>query len=69
MMANLFYGYDTRQHNITELLQEYTAKYGKPPSILINKNDVATVGIPEAQVDQYVMPFHVFLEILEADNV
>jgi hypothetical protein len=69
MMTNLFYGYDTRQHNITELLQEHTAKYGKPPSILINKNDVAAVGIPEARVDQYVMPFSIFLEILEVEDV
>ena len=66
-MSNLFYGYDLRDYKkVDEILARHVVKYGNPPSILINKND--SVSIPKdlgAEVDQYVLPHSILLEILE----
>ena len=66
-MCNLFYGYDLRDYKkVDEILARHVVKYGNPPSILINKND--SVSIPKdvgAEVDNYVLPHSILLEILE----
>jgi len=66
-MNSLFYGYDLRDYKkVDEILARHLAKYGNPPSILINKND--SESIPKevgAEVDQYVLPHSILLEILE----
>jgi len=66
-MSNLFYGYDLRDYKkVDEILARHVVKYGNPPSILINKND--SVSIPKdvgAEVDNYVLPHSILLEILE----
>lgn len=71
-MSNLFFGYDLRDYtkkdvvDIDAILARHMAKYGQPPSILINKND--SESIPKdlgAEVDKYVLPHSILLEILE----
>ena len=71
-MNNLFFGYDLRDFtknqilNIDAILARHAEKYGKPPSILINKND--SESIPKelgAEVDKYVLLHSILLEILE----
>lgn len=71
-MNNLFFGYDLRDYtkkdvvDIDAILARHMAKYGQPPSILINKND--SESIPKdlgAEVDKYVLPHSILLEILE----
>ena len=66
-MPNLYYGYDLRDYKkVDEILARHVVKYGNPPSILINKND--SESIPKevgAEVDQYVLPHSILLEILE----
>jgi len=69
-MNNLFYGYDLRDYKkVDEILARHAVKYGVPPSILINKND--SESIPKdlgAEVDNYVLPHSILLEILEVEN-
>mgnify|MGYP001369085722 CR=1 FL=1 len=64
---SLFYGYDLRDYKkVDEILARHVAKYGNPPSILINKID--SVSIPKdlgAEVDKYVLPNSILLEIFE----
>ena len=66
-MNNLFYGYDLRDYKkVDEILARHAVKYGVPPSILINKTD--SESIPKdlgAEVDNYVLPHSILLEILE----
>jgi hypothetical protein len=70
-MNNLFYGYDLRDYKkVDEILARHVAKYGNPPSILINKND--SESIPKdlgARVKEYVLPHSILLEILEPLDV
>ena len=62
-----FYGYDLRDYKkVDEILARHVAKYGVPPSILINKTD--SESIPKdlgAEADKYVLPHSILLEILE----
>ena len=69
---NLFFGYDMRDYtkkdvvDVSAILARHAAKYGVPPSILINKND--SESIPKdlgAEIDKYVLPHSILLEILE----
>ena len=66
-MNSLFYGYDLRDYKkVDEILARHLAKYGNPPSILINKND--SESIPKdlgAEVDNYVLLHSILMEILE----
>jgi hypothetical protein len=71
-MGNLFFGYDLRDYtkkevlNIDAILARHAVKYGKPPSILINKNDSESIPTSlGAEVDKYVLPHSILLEILE----
>jgi hypothetical protein len=72
MMSNLFFGYDLRDYtkkevvDVSAIIARHAVKYGNPPSILINKTD--TESIPTslgAEVDKYVLPHSILLEILE----
>lgn len=72
MTSNLFFGYDLRDYtkkdvvDISAILARHAVKYGKPPSILINK--VNSESIPKdlgAEVDKYVLPNSILLGILE----
>ena len=69
--AGLFFGYDLRNYKkVDEILARHAVKYGVPPSILINKND--SESIPKdlgAEVDKYVLPHSILLEILETAEV
>ena len=66
-MNSLFYGYGLRDYKkVDEILARHAAKYGNPPSILINKND--SESIPKdlgAEVDNYVLLHSILLEIPE----
>ena len=66
-MNSLFYGYDLRDYKkVDEILARHLAKYGNPPSILINKND--SESVPKdlgAEVDNYVLLHSILLEIPE----
>ena len=71
-MGNLFFGYDLRDYtkkeilNIDAILARHAEKYGKPPSILINKTDSESIPTSlGAEVDKYVLPHSILLEILE----
>ena len=71
-MNNLFFGYDLRDYtkkeilNIDAILARHAEKYGKPPSILINKTDSESIPTSlGAEVDKYVLPHSILLEILE----
>lgn len=71
-MPNLYFGYDLRDYtkkeilNIDAILARHAEKYGKPPSILINKTDSESIPTSlGAEVDKYVLPHSILLEILE----
>lgn len=71
-MNDLFYGYDLRDFtkkdvvDISAILARHAEKYGKPPSILINKTDSESIPTSlGAEVDKYVLPHSILLEILE----
>jgi hypothetical protein len=70
-MNNLFYGYDLRDYrNVSDILARHMKNFGQPPSILINKTD--SESIPKdlgAEVDNYVLPHSILLEILEDVDV
>jgi hypothetical protein len=69
---NLFFGYDLRDYtkkdvvDVSAILARHAEKYGKPPSILINKIDSESIPTSlGAEVDKYVLPHSILLEILE----
>jgi hypothetical protein len=70
-MNNLYFGYDLRDYtkkdvvDVSAILARHAEKYGKPP-ILINKNDSESIPTSlGAEVDKYVLPHSILLEILE----
>lgn len=72
-MTDLFYGYELTDRkgkvaDVSALLQRHYARFGTPPSILVNKVD--TESIPKdlgAMADQYVLPGYIFMEISEVE--
>jgi hypothetical protein len=71
-MNNLYFGYDLRDYtkkevvDVSAIIARHTEKYGNPPSILINRTDSESIPTSlGAEVDKYVLPHSILLEILE----